>query len=317
MTWQRSLNAALQRATGARLTRETPEQRRAEAARIARKAAAKAKRETAARFRRRIATLERKHERDLLRQQLRRRKRREMEVQDRQARQARGEDLPAHLDDEARRIIATVRPRTMTDPAKLHALVEATRHVVRHRVPGEIVECGVWRGGSMQAVALALLGADEPGRQLHLFDTFEGMPPPTEHDVRSRDGEAAEDLLATHDKDTRVWAYADLADVQQGMAETGYPAHLIHYHPGRVEETVPAQAPQRIALLRLDTDWYESTRHELEHLYDRLSPGGLLVLDDYGDWEGARKATEEWLDKTGVPLFLAPMGSGRIAVKPQ
>jgi O-methyltransferase len=218
-------------------------------------------------------------------------------------------------DDEAREIIKAVRPRTMTSPDKLFALILATRYVVDHRIPGTIVECGVWRGGSMQAVARTLLACDAADRDLHLFDTFAGMPPPTEHD-RRRDGRLAAELLETRPKEAQVWAVATLDDVQAGMAETGYPPERIHFHEGMVEQTVPAEAPDEIAILRLDTDWYESTRHELEHLYGRLASGGVLLLDDYGHWEGARRAVDEFLAETRARLLLVPMSSGRIAVKP-
>jgi hypothetical protein len=203
----------------------------------------------------------------------------------------------------------------MTARDKLFALILATRHVADHGIPGAIVECGVWRGGSMQAVALALAERGDTGRDLHLFDTFEGMPEPTDRDLR-HDGKPATELLADNDRSRPVWAFATLDDVRAGMRETGYPAARVHFHPGRVEDTIPAQAPERIALLRLDTDWYESTRHELEHLYDRVPSGGIIVLDDYGYWQGAREATDDFLARTGVPLLLVPMGSGRIAVKP-
>ncbi len=202
----------------------------------------------------------------------------------------------------------------MTDHAKLFGLIEALRWVVRHEVPGDVVECGVWRGGSMQAAALTLLEHGAADRALHLFDTFEGMPPPTDEDRRG--SVTAQEMLATHGRDHRVWAVAGLDDVQEAMREVGYPADLVHFHPGLVEDTVPGRAPQRIALLRLDTDWYESTRHELEHLYDRLSPGGILIIDDYGDWDGARKATDEFFAARRDPVLLLPLGSGRIAMKP-
>ncbi len=222
--------------------------------------------------------------------------------------------LPSHYDEAAVHTIMQVRPRTMTGHWKLFGLILATRYIQAHDIPGDIVECGVWRGGSMQAVALTLLERREQERALHLFDTFEGMPPPTEHD--SSGGVSAQALLDEASRDEHVWAVAGLDDVRTGMAQTGYPSTLIHFHVGRVEETVPGQAPDRIAILRLDTDWYESTRHELEHLYDRLSPGGVLILDDYGDWDGARKATDEWLAKTRTRLLLLPIHGGRIAVKP-
>ena len=223
--------------------------------------------------------------------------------------------MPQHWDAEAQAIIRRVKPRTMTSRYKLIALVVAARYIVEQRIPGDVVECGVWRGGSMQAAALSLLGAGDTTRELHLFDTFEGMTAPTDRDLR-RDGRSAADLMATQDREARVWAVAGLDDVREGMAELDYPQDRIHYHQGPVEETIPEQAPERIALLRLDTDWYESTKHELEHLYDRLSPGGVLILDDFGHWEGAKQATLEFLERTGEPLLLVPAGSGRIAVKP-
>lgn len=163
-------------------------------------------------------------------------------------------------DDEARRTMQSVEPRTMTSSEKLFALILATRHVVDHRIPGAIVECGVWRGGSMQAVARTLLARGAPDRELHLFDTFEGMPAPTDKD-RRHDGRPASEVLARKPKTGVWWAVASVEDVQAGM----------------VEQTIPAQAPDRIALLRLDTDWYESTRHELEHLYDRVPSRRIAV----------------------------------------
>jgi O-methyltransferase len=218
-------------------------------------------------------------------------------------------------DDPAKEIITRVRDRTMTSAVKLFGLIESVRYVVRYDVPGDIVECGVWRGGSMQAVALTLLEVGATGRELHLFDTFEGMPPPTDKD-RRHDGRLASDLLAAHDRDAKIWAVATIDDVRSGMDETRYPPDRIHYHPGRVEQTIPDEAPERIALLRLDTDWYESTRHELEHLYHRLSPGGVLIIDDYGHFDGARLAVDEFVEKIGEPLLLLPLSFGRIAVKP-
>lgn len=353
-----TLSARLQRLTGYRPTRETPEQRRQAIEAAARRAASRARKASAERHRRRVAELQARHAAKLQRlrerhrsalqaqaerhaaklariradiearrqEQLRREQDRlERQEQERSAalkrleeERARGDDLPAHLDDEMRQIIAHVRPRTMTHPAKLEALIEATRYVLRDQIPGAIVECGVWRGGSMQAVAMALLKFGVTDRQLHLFDTFEGMPPPTPEDTRTVEGDvvSAAELLASADKDSRMWAIAGLDDVKAGMAESGYPSDRVHYHVGLVEDTTPGEAPEQIAILRLDTDWYASTLHELEVLYDRLVPGGVLILDDYGDWDGARRATEEWLARMQPRLFLIPMATGRIAVKP-
>jgi hypothetical protein len=223
--------------------------------------------------------------------------------------------MPGYYEPEVKTIVRTVRSRTMTAHEKLNALVVATHYVVEHGIPGDFVECGVWRGGSMQAVALALLDRGVTDRELHLFDTFEGMSEPTEED-KALDGTPAAQLLAKSPRDAKIWAVASLEDVREGMEETGYPAERIHYCAGKVEDTIPEHAPERIALLRLDTDWYESTRHELVHLYERVPPGGVLIFDDYSTWQGARKAVDEFIAATGEPLLLVPIAAGRIAVKP-
>jgi O-methyltransferase len=223
--------------------------------------------------------------------------------------------LPDDYDDEAKEVIAASRPYTMTAPDKLFALILATRHVSRHKIPGDIVECGVWRGGSMHAAARTLNAAGDTERDLYLFDTYEGMPPPTDRDMR-HDGTPAAELLAKRSRDHGVWAVATLDDVQEGFAQVPYPSERVHFVKGLVEETIPDRAPEQIAILRLDTDWYESTRHELEHLYPRLSSGGVLLIDDYGWWKGAREAVHEFLEQSGERLLLLRMASGRIAVKP-
>lgn len=220
-----------------------------------------------------------------------------------------------HYDTAAAAVIERVQPRTMTQPEKLFGLILATRYVVAHGIPGDIVECGVWRGGSMQAAALTLLECGDSSRDLHLYDTFEGMTPPDEVD-RRRDGKSAAELLASSGPESNIWAVATLDDVRVGMAEVGYPPERVHFHPGRVEDTIPDEAPESVAILRLDTDWYASTRHEFEHLYHRLAPGGVLIIDDYGYWEGSRRATEEFLAESGAQLLLLPLGDGRIAIKP-
>ena len=213
---------------------------------------------------------------------------------------------------------ARCAPFTMTTVERMYALWTAVRHVHRHGVEGAFVECGVWRGGSSMLAALTLDQLGDRERSLHLFDTFAGMSEPTGHDV-SVDGldvAAAWDAIEG-DVDDPVFAYASLEEVRRNMASTGYPSERVHYVQGKVEETIPQQAPERIALLRLDTDWYESTRHELEHLWSRLAPGGILIVDDYGAWVGARKAVDEFFDgRPDAPLLARVDATGRIAVKP-
>jgi len=224
-------------------------------------------------------------------------------------------EYPADYDPEYREIIRAVRPYTMTGNDKLHALITATRYVHRYHIPGSVVECGVWRGGSMHAVARTLDQLGDRDRDLYLYDTYEGMTEPTEKD-RRYDGESASHILAQADKQSWVWAWASLEDVQAGFETVPYPSERLHFIKGPIEKTVPAEMPDEIAILRLDTDWYESTVHELEHLYPRLVSGGVLILDDYGHWQGSRQAADEFLDRTGERLLLLRADSGRVAIKP-
>jgi AcrR family transcriptional regulator len=130
-------------------------------------------------------------------------------------------------------------------------------------------------------------------------------------------GESAKELYAGLQKSSEGWCKATLEDVQATMSQSGYPASRIHYVRGRVEDTIPGTIPGQIAVLRLDTDWYESTRHELEHLYPRLVRGGILMIDDYGHWQGARRATDEYLKVAAPGVFLHRIDyTGREMVKP-
>ena len=224
-------------------------------------------------------------------------------------------EFPADYDPEYQEIMRAVKPFTMTGNDKLHALITATRYVHRYGIPGAVVECGVWRGGSMHAVARTLDQLGDHTRELYLYDTFEGMTEPTDKDLR-HDGESASHILAGADKKSWVWALASLEDVQAGFETVPYPSHRLHFVKGPIEKTVPDEMPDEIAILRLDTDWYESTVHEFEHLYPRLVSGGVLIIDDYGHWQGSRQATHEFLDRTGERLLLLRADSGRVAVKP-
>ncbi len=220
----------------------------------------------------------------------------------------------ADLSEADRAIVARVEPFTMTSLDRRASLIGAIDHIVRHRIAGDIVECGVWRGGSMMAAALALKDRGQAQRHLWLYDTFEGMSAPTEAD-RSHDGVGAQQQLDNTTRGEGVWCAASLQDVQANLASTGYPAAQLHYQRGKVEDTIPATLPGRIALLRLDTDWYESTRHELQHLYPLLAPGGVLIIDDYGHWQGARRAVDEYF--AGTPVFLHRVDyTARLLIKP-
>jgi O-methyltransferase len=221
----------------------------------------------------------------------------------------------ADLSADDRRIVSAVEPYTMTSLERRASLLGAVDHVVKHRIEGDFVECGVWRGGSMMAVALALMARGDTSRTLWLYDTFEGMSEPTAAD-RGPSGESAQSQLERTARDHPVWAVAGFEDVQANLASTGYPTESIRFVKGKVEDTIPAALPSRIALLRLDTDWYESTRHELQHLYPRLSSNGVLIIDDYGHWQGARQAVDEYFTASAEPVFLHRVDyTARLVVK--
>ena len=227
------------------------------------------------------------------------------------------QEFPPDFDQESISIIRSVGPYTMTSPERVFSLIQAVRYVIGAGVRGSIVECGVWRGGSMMAVASALRLMGEVSTDLYLFDTFEGMPRPTDADVWVSGEKASEIFDRTKmGQDSSDWCRSPIEEVQKNLSATGYPLERMSFIKGKVEETIPQSAPERIALLRLDTDFYASTKHELVHLYPRLSPGGVLIVDDYGDWKGSRKAVDEYFAAGAGPILLNRVDdAGRIAIK--
>jgi hypothetical protein len=194
------------------------------------------------------------------------------------------------------------RPFTFSTVERMYALYQATRHVVEKGIPGALVECGVFRGGSCMVVAHTLLSLGEEERPIYLYDTFEGMTPPGAQD---RAGPRPAGVLHPGvGTPFNQEAWAPLEEVRRNVFGTGYPPDRFVFVRGPVEKTIPRTAPEEIALLRLDTDWYESTYHELRHLFPRLSPGGVLILDDYGLLQGCRQAVDRYLAETGAQLLL-------------
>lgn len=189
-----------------------------------------------------------------------------------------------------------VKPYTMTSVERAHALWMAVNTVLDNDIAGSFVECGVWRGGSSMLIALTLLARGAGHREIFMFDTFEGMsePGPFDHDLQGdhasglMNGERGEDIAEL------VKAAAGIDDVRRAIATTGYDMRLVKMVKGDVALTLPKTQTLRIALLRLDTDFYDSTRAELQHLYPRLAQGGILIIDDYGHWEGAKRAVDEY-----------------------
>jgi O-methyltransferase len=217
-------------------------------------------------------------------------------------------------------------PFTMTSVQNMFALYNAIKFIAESDVPGDIVECGVWRGGSCMIAALTLQSV-RPGtdRRIWLYDTFSGMAQPTSADQPIGVGRSVilEDPMTTWrrtriDEQRTDWCYASLEDVRRNLSRTGYPANKTICVKGKVEDTIPGRLPAAISCLRLDTDWYQSTYHELTHLYPLLSYGGLLLLDDYGFWAGQKQAVDQYFGENGIKLFMNRIDSNaRVAVKTQ
>jgi O-methyltransferase len=191
------------------------------------------------------------------------------------------------------------------------------KYVVENNLPGDFTECGVWKGGSSMLMALFLKSKGITNRMIYLYDTYEGMNAPTEAD-KSHTGEKASDVLQVQDKndDSSIWCYSSLEDVKTNLISTGYPIENIRFIKGKVEDTLLKEIPGQLCLLRLDTDWYESTKMELNILYPLLVSKGVLIIDDYGHWAGARKAVDEYFQLQHEYILLHRIDvTGRIMIR--
>jgi len=218
------------------------------------------------------------------------------------------------MDPAFRPLFETSKAYTMTSPNSMYALFEAVKYVHEAQIPGDIVECGVWKGGSAMIAAKTLSSLGSTSRKLYLYDTFEGMPEPGDEDVKIRTGIAGKETWKEK-QETGGWARAGLVEVQKNMSTTAYPQENIVFVEGMVEDTIPDTIPEQISILRLDTDWFASTYHELTHLFPRLSSGGVLIIDDYGSWAGSKKATDQYFKENNIHMLLQRVDTGRVGVK--
>lgn len=226
-------------------------------------------------------------------------------------------NIPVDFEPPVIDIIHKVKPFTMTSPERISSLYHAVRYILKENIQGDIVECGVWKGGSMMAAMMVLVEKNTLDRNFFLYDTFEGMSAPTAAD-RSYTGQTAAELMESSSQSDQgsIWCYSSLEEVKENIKGTGYPLERVTFVKGKVEDTLPGILPGTIALLRLDTDFYESTLQELRYLFPLLIHGGVLIIDDYGHWEGARKAVDEYMAGNHVQILLNRIDySGRIAIK--
>ncbi|MDB3889146.1 TylF/MycF family methyltransferase [Candidatus Pelagibacter sp.] len=194
----------------------------------------------------------------------------------------------------------------MTSIPRLINTIKSCMYVVENNIPGDFVECGTWRGAN-GIVAKKVFEQMGSKKKVWLFDTFEGMTAPTNIDVNSITKKKAKTkYLKTKKKTHSEWCYASLDDVKKNFKSSNLNINSVIFVKGKVEETlkIKKNLPNKISVLRLDTDWYKSTKLELEILYPILSKKGVLIIDDYGHWEGSRKAVNKYFSKTNSKPML-------------
>lgn len=222
------------------------------------------------------------------------------------------------FDKRFNKIYSFCKKETMTSIERMNSLYEAVKYIEKNNIPGDIVECGVWRGGSSMLVAKTLKSLNSENRSIYLYDTFSGMSEPTENDFK--EGLNKKDVFNMWKKSQsnsyNDWCYAPISVVKNNLFKTKYNKDKLVFIKGKVEETIPKKIPKKISILRLDTDWYESTYHELTHLFPLLVKGGVLIIDDFGSWQGAKKAVLDYFEENNIKIFLNRIDyTGRIGIK--
>jgi hypothetical protein len=204
------------------------------------------------------------------------------------------------------------KPYTMTSIERMYALYQAVKYVVQQQLDGDFVECGVWKGGSSMLMAVTLDYLKCYTKKIYLYDTFEGMTKPTAQDISYAGVNASVQFTAQNN----IWAYCSMEEVKHNFEKINYPNENILFIKGKVEDTITTNQHKAISILRLDTDWYESTYHEMVYLYPCLISKGVLIIDDYGHWQGARGAIDKYCMENKLSILLNRIDyTGRIAIK--
>jgi len=214
-------------------------------------------------------------------------------------------------------MIEIVKNNTMVAPAGLFSLYRQALFCEEHNIAGDFVECGVWKGGAVGLMALVNLKHGSERRHIHLFDSFEEICEPDEdidgdraiREVKmwNNNGGTKGRLIPLKGCYDNRGGPGTIQENEHLLEDTiSYDPQYIHYHKGWFQHTLPEQHSDidKIAILRLDADWYASTKICLEYLFDKVITGGFVIIDDYGAYDGCRKAVDEYLNSIGMPLFL-------------
>jgi hypothetical protein len=225
-------------------------------------------------------------------------------------------------ESEASAALSRVAGHTMISYERAITLYQQVCHLEESGIEGALVECGVWKGGAAALMALANLEHGRTRREIHLFDSFQGLPEPSsrdgQHDIAKAQRLAGRSLDGSGALRPVGWDRASREDSEALLREVGYPLQHVHYHEGWFQDTLARSDFGDIALLRLDGDWYDSTKACLDVLYPRVVPGGFVVIDDYGHREGCRAAVTDYRREHGIGEFLHHIdATGRYLIKPR
>lgn len=208
-----------------------------------------------------------------------------------------------------------IKPNTMLNDLRLKNIVDIVQYICRNNVEGAVVECGVWKGGSVALMAHTML-QEKKVKSLHLFDAFDEICEPD----AAVDGDRAvqevgglqnatgklQSVKGIYNNDVIGGAGNDELVKDLILNKIKFPENQLFIHKGWFQDTLPlATNIDKIAFLRLDGDWYASTKVCLDYLYDKLVVGGVIAIDDYGAYEGCKKAVDEFCENKNIfPLKL-------------
>lgn len=206
------------------------------------------------------------------------------------------------LSDKQRHLMNIANGISMTPQIRRYNLIQALEYIAHYGLEGDLVECGVWKGGNI-VIYKKFIEENDIKKKIYAFDTFQGMSNPDQNDYIIDGAISAQTILDKDNKKvTNDWGVCSLEEVKFNISQRTKNLNNIFFIKGKVEETLlnKINLPKKISLLRLDTDFYQSTKIELEILYDKVCKGGVIIIDDYGHWAGSKKAVDEFFKEKFV-----------------